>query len=109
MTDNILYHAAALRRKIAEAKAEYEMIEPQVLLEIEKLTADAEKKSVEVGDLGTFSLSPYSTWKYSDGVKTEEETVKAMKRQEEADGTAKKTERNIVKFIIPKPSLKKDE
>jgi hypothetical protein len=99
-----LYHAAVLKRRIAEAEQEYEMIKEQVAFEIKKLTAGAEKPTVEVGELGSFSLATYRTWTYSLFIqKTEKELLEA-KKTEQADGTAAVAEKQIVKFIVKKES-----
>lgn len=100
MSNNILYHAAALKRKIAEAEAEYNMIKEQVLAEVTRLSANTERPAVEVGDFGTFSLYVFRNWKYSPGLLMEEAGIKAMKKQEEADGTAKAVESKVLKFNL---------
>ena len=65
-----------------EAEAKIKELAPQILPLI------PEDKEVE-GDAGFFYIQKRPKWSYSEGVKTEEESLKKRKAQEEADGTAK--------------------
>ena len=96
--DEIVRQAADLKIKIKALEEEYEMIQPLVMARIKELSADKDKYALEIGDIGTFSITKYRKWSYSIATMEAETLLKDRKHREEADGTATVTESEVLKF-----------
>ena len=83
-----------IKLQIKELEADLELVKPTVL---EAVSALPEKTEVNM-EHGVFSLVSRSTWKYSDAIKSSEESLKEAKKSEERDGTAKQTINNILMY-----------
>ena len=53
-------------------------------------------------EFGTFSIMERRSWRYSKGVKIQEEIVKKLKKQEEESGKAKATTSESLRFQLAK-------
>lgn len=93
--------------------AELKSIEKDTKKQIEELNPVIKEFLIESKvdklptSLGNFTLTPFPVWKYSEAVEKAEEVVEELKAKEKADGTAKATYRQDLKFTAPKAN--KDE
>jgi len=99
----MLYRAAEIKQTIKNLQAEYDMLEPAVLNRVKELSDGHDKYALQVGEIGTFIIAKFRKWEYSDSTKQLEVALKDQKKTEEADGTAKAVESEILKFNVKKP------
>lgn len=99
---DILYLGAEIKLKIAKLEEEYDMLKPQLQQAVKELTVDAEKESVEVGDLGSFSLSVFRKWTYSAPTQEMAAHLEKVKEEEKQTGLARAEETPVIRFTVKK-------
>ena len=102
----MLYRAATIKDEINKLQAEYDMLAPAILTRVKEFSASNEKYTLQVGELGTFIIAKFRKWEYSDTVKQFETELKNLQKTEQADGTAKVSESEVLKFNIKKNETK---
>lgn len=95
--DKIYKQYAIINAEIRELEAKKESLKGDL---IESLKDEPEGK-VET-DFGNFTLGSRQVWKYSDAIKSKEESLKIAKDKEQKKGIAKATTTEYVVFTIPK-------
>lgn len=100
--DAMVYRAADIRKQIKLLEDEFELLKPTILTRVKEFSANNEKYALQVGEIGTFIIAKFRKWSYSDNVKRLETDLKNWKKNEEADGTAKPIETEVLKFNIKK-------
>ena len=93
MIEEILKQYATLKIKEKEIKEEMADLNPQIVQYMSE--NDIEKQPTSLGD---FSLAQLKDWKYSKDIEKAERKVKALKAEEQADGTATFTEKLSLRF-----------
>lgn len=85
-----------LKILVREAESRMEEIKPQIIDLV------PEDKALET-EKGYFYIQKKANWKYSPSTAEKEKEVKALKKREEADGTAVNTPSNVLYYKSGKP------
>ena len=96
----ILYEAAELKVQLNKLHEEYDMLIPLVIERVRKLCKDKEKEQTKVGEMGTFNIGVQSNWIFSAKVQALNGQLVDLKRQEQADGTAKVEKKDKLIFNV---------
>lgn len=87
-------------KKYAEITASIKALEEEKKLVNDQILQDLSTQEVNQckSEVGTFSLVERKTWKYSDAVKTKEQEVKELKKEEESIGIANSSSSFSLRF-----------
>lgn len=95
MNKPLLEQYAQLKLKQRQIEDELDMLKIQALQEVKAISTD---QPVQVGELGTFSITKKKIWQFSEEVMDLKVKVSDLETKEKQDGTAKFEEQDILVF-----------